>query len=88
MSAIVAALHVVRHARWRINQHFLSLALGYEDLNDHGALRTDTLLQTAVGRAEELASAPTLCRLEGRADRAMAWALHGVLLDLFVESFA
>jgi hypothetical protein len=23
MSAIVAALHVVRHARWRINQHFL-----------------------------------------------------------------
>jgi hypothetical protein len=47
------------------------VALGYEDLNDLGALHTDTLLQTAVGRAEELASAPTLCRLEGRADRAM-----------------
>jgi hypothetical protein len=79
----------IRHTQQdMVRQRVFGLALGYEDLNDHGALRTDTLLQTAVGRDEKLASAPTLCRLEGRADRAMAWALHGVLRDLFVESFA
>ena len=43
-------------------------------------------MQTAVGTTTPLASAPTLCRLENRATRAQAWALHGVLLDQFVAS--
>jgi hypothetical protein len=34
------------------------LALGYEDLNDHGELRHDLALQTAVDRVAPLASAP------------------------------
>jgi hypothetical protein len=38
-------------------------------------------MQTAVGRDEALASAPTFSRLENRATRAQAVALHGVLLD-------
>ncbi|MEK8035099.1 transposase, partial [Ideonella sp. DXS29W] len=40
----------------------------------------------AVGRAEELASAPTLSRLETSATSEHAAALHGVLLDQFIAS--
>jgi hypothetical protein len=67
-------------------QRIYGLCCGYEDLNDHGALREDVLMQTAVGRAEPLASAPTFSRLDNRATRAQAWALHGVLIDQFIAS--
>lgn len=70
-----------------IAQRLYALCCGYEDLNDHDALRADLLMQTAVGRVEPLASAPTLCRLETRATRAQAAALHAVLVDQFIASF-
>jgi hypothetical protein len=35
----------------------------------------------------EIASAPTLCRLEKWADRATAWRLHAVLVEQFITSF-
>jgi hypothetical protein len=68
-------------------QRLYALCCGYEDLNDHKALRGDVLLQSAVGRDRALASAPTFSRLENRATRAQAWALHRVLLEQFVASF-
>jgi hypothetical protein len=40
-----------------------------------------------VGVDREVASAPTLCRLEKWADRATAWRLHQVLVDQFIASF-
>src|SRR3954468_9548395 len=44
-----------------------AIALGYEDLNDHHALRGDPALQVVAGRDPEpevpLASPSTLCRL-------------------------
>lgn len=67
-------------------QRIYGLCCGYEDLNDHAALRDDVLMQTAIGRVDALGSAPTLCRLEARATRATAWALHGVLLDQFIAA--
>jgi hypothetical protein len=67
-------------------QRLYGLCCGYEDLNDHKTLRDDVLMQTAVGREEPLASAPSFSRLENRATRATAWALHGVLIDQFVAS--
>lgn len=67
-------------------QRLYGLCCGYEDLNDHKALRGDTLMQTAVGRDQALASAPTFSRLENRATRAQALALHGVLVDQFIAS--
>jgi len=70
-----------------LKQRVFALCLGYEDLNDHGELRRDVLLQTAVGRDTPLASAPTLCRLENRASRAAAWALHEVIVERFIASF-
>jgi len=65
-------------------QRIYGLCCGYEDLNDHDALRDDLLMQTAVGRVEALASPPTLSRLETRATRAQAVALHGVLVEQFI----
>ena len=67
-------------------QRLYGLCCGYEDLNDHKTLRDDVLMQTAVGRDEPLASAPTFSRLENRATRAQAWALHVVLIDQFIAS--
>lgn len=65
-------------------QRIYGLCCGYEDLNDHDALRDDLLMQTAVGRVDALASSPTLSRLETRATRAQAVALHGVLVEQFI----
>ncbi len=67
-------------------QRIYGLCCGYEDLNDHDALRDDLLMQTAVGRVDALASSPTLSRLETRATRAQAVALHGVLIEQFIAS--
>jgi hypothetical protein len=62
------------------------LALGWEDLNDHGTLRDDVAMQTAVGVQREVASASTPCQLEKWADQATAWRLHQVLVKQFVVS--
>ena len=51
-----------------LSQRIYALALGHEDLNDHGELRHDPALRTAAGRIESLASPSTLCRLEQRAE--------------------
>jgi hypothetical protein len=63
-----------------------ALCCGYEDLNDHTALRRDPLMQTAVGRGEALGSSPTLCRLEKRATRSDVVALNRVLVEQFIAS--
>ena len=79
---------LITHAvRDMLRQRVYGLALGWEDLNDHGALRLDVAMQTAVGVDREVASAPTLCRLENWADRATAWRLHRVLVEQFIASF-
>jgi hypothetical protein len=79
---------LIKHGvRDRLRQRVYGLALGWEDLNDHGALRQDVAMQTAVGVDREVASAPTLCRLENGSDRATAWRLHRVLVEQFVASF-
>lgn len=67
-------------------QRVYGLCQGWSDVCDHNALRADLAMQTAVGRDEALASAPTLSRLETAATPAQAWALHGVLLDQFIAS--
>lgn len=70
-----------------LRQRVYGLALGWEDLNDHGALRQDVAMQTAVGVDEAVASAPTLCRLEKWADQRSAFKLHQVLVEQFIKSF-
>jgi hypothetical protein len=69
-------------------QRIYGLCCGWEDVCDHNVLRRDLALQTAVGRVDDLASGPTLSRLETSSTRAHAAALHGVLLDQFIASKA
>jgi hypothetical protein len=79
---------LIKHAvRDMLRQRVYGLALGWEDLNDHAALRLDVAMQTAVGVDREVASAPTLCRLESWADRATAVRLQHLLVEQFIASF-
>lgn len=57
--AVAAALHdprnqdmIVHDMRALVAQRLYALCCGYEDLNDHTALRNDPLMQTAVGPDE------------------------------------
>ena len=70
-----------------LRQRVYGLVQGWEDLNDHAQLRADVASQTAVGRDDDLASAPTLCRLEKLGTRHAAVRLHEVLIGQFIESF-
>jgi hypothetical protein len=77
---------IIHPLRDLIAQRLYGLCCGYEDLNDHGRLRHDPLLQTAVGKAEALASSPAFSRLETRASRADIVALNSVLVEQFIAT--
>jgi hypothetical protein len=70
-----------------LKQRIYGIALGYEDLNDHDTLRNDPAIQTAVDRVSSLASSPTLCRMENRANRAMIINSNKLMVEKFIESF-
>ncbi len=70
-----------------LRQRIYGLILGYEDLNDHDTLRDDLALQTAVESDKVLASSPTLCRLENRADRETARQVANLIVEKFIQSF-
>jgi hypothetical protein len=75
-----------------LRQRILGIALGYEDLNDHQALRGDPVFQVLAERPPNpqapLASAPTLCRFENSVTRASLARLSAVLVETFIASFA
>ncbi len=60
----------IHDQRAMLAQRIISLALGYEDLNDQQTMRVDPALQLAAGCSPEadqpMASPSTLCRLENR----------------------
>jgi len=68
-----------------VRQRVFGVAAGYEDLNDHEALRFDQALQTAVGQDNDLAGKSTLCRMEQRADRQAVVKAHELLWHHFIE---
>jgi hypothetical protein len=80
--------------RTLLAQRILAIAAGYEDLNDHAALRTDTLFQALTDRrpkagqkeSDPLASPPTLCRLENRITRRDLWRMAAVLVEQYIAS--
>jgi len=71
-----------------IRQRVYGLSLGYEDLNDHKALRSDPLIQTALDKDKALASPSTLCRFENSMGRTEAMLIHKILVERFIESFS
>lgn len=79
----------IQHSlRSLLAQRIYGLCLGWSDVCDHNVLRNDLVMQTAVGRAEPLGSAPTLSRLETGATAEHAARLHEVLMQQFINSHA
>jgi hypothetical protein len=92
---------IVEHQqRTLLAQRVLAITCGWEDLNDHAALRRDLIFQLATNRKatghksgqgdvdpeRPLASASTLCRLENRVDRQACVQINKLLVELFIES--
>jgi hypothetical protein len=69
-------------------QRVLAIAEGYEDCNDHDRLRSDPILKVAAGRqpisGEDLASQPTLTRLENSVSGRELLRMEEVLLERFI----
>jgi hypothetical protein len=81
---------VIHDQRAMLARRIAAIALGYEDLNDHQALRSDPALQLAAGKAPDegalLASPPTHCRLENRIDRKSLVRVAEVLADQLIAA--
>ena len=63
---------------------------GYEDQNDHDALRSDAIFKLIAGRSpddDDLASQPTLSRFENSIGPRSLFNLQDVFIDHFVASF-
>lgn len=84
---------IVHPQRALLAQRIFGIACGYEDLNDHQQLRDDPLWQTATDHPgphdlPELASPPTLCRLENRIQRRTLFDIAVVLVEQFIQAHA
>jgi hypothetical protein len=80
----------VRHSlEALVRQRVFQIACGYEDQNDAATLRADPLFKLACGRLPaseaELASQPTLSRLENAVDRHAVERLAASLVDLYIR---
>jgi Transposase DDE domain group 1 len=80
----------VRHSlEALVRQRVFQIACGYEDQDDADVLRTDPLLKLVCGRLPEtdpdLASQPTLSRLENAVDRKRCYRLAMALGDVYLR---
>jgi hypothetical protein len=81
----------VRHALpLLLRQRILQIACGYEDQNDADTLRRDPLLKLVCGRrphepSADLASQPTLSRLENAVDRRACYQLAQALVAIYLQ---
>jgi hypothetical protein len=72
------------------NQRFYSMLAGYEDCIDANTLKIDPALKAVVNKDnfnEELASQPTLSRLENMVDMHDILRLQKHLIKIFIESY-
>jgi hypothetical protein len=74
-----------------IAQRVYQIACGYEDCSDADDLRRDPMFKLAVGRlpgaGTNLASQPTLSRLENSVSRTQLRRMAEVLIDLFLDHY-
>lgn len=82
----------VRHPLTRLlRQRLLQIACGYEDQDDADTLRHDPLLKWVCGRrhphapSADLASQPTLSRLENAVDRRTCFRLAQTLVGIYLQ---
>jgi len=75
--------------RLLVRQRLLQIACGYEDQDDADSLRHDPLLKLVCGRLPEqgadLASQPTLSRLENAVDRRTCYRLAQTLVAVYLR---
>ena len=75
-----------------LTQRIFQIAAGYEDCNDSDDLRTDMILKTCVGRfpqsGEELASQPTMSRLENSIGKRELYLIGKQLIGTFIASYS
>jgi hypothetical protein len=97
----VAASFATQIADWRrgpvrhplallVRQRLLQIACGYEDQDDADTLRRDPLLKLVCGRrphepSADLASQPTLSRLENAVDRRACYRLARALVAIYLQ---
>lgn len=79
---------ITHSVRSMLVQRVYGISCGYEDLNDHDALRKDILWQAAADRVDDLSSSSTLCRLEQTSEREMCFRLMDLMTEVFIESFS
>jgi hypothetical protein len=94
-AAVAACVPEWRHRRTRhalvdlVRQRVYQIGCGHSDQNDATTLRADPLLKLVCGRLPEsgadLASQPTLSRLENAVDRPAVEAMAAALVDLYVR---
>ena len=74
-----------------IRQRVFQIACGYEDANDSDDLRSDPGLKIACERlpltGDDLASQPTMSRLENSVTRSDLYRMGETLLETFIESY-
>lgn len=73
-----------------VRQRIYGILAGYEDQNDHDALRSDPVFKLVADRLPDgldLASQPTLSRFENAVTIPDLWRLRDFLVDLFIQSF-
>jgi hypothetical protein len=73
-----------------VRQRIYGILAGYEDQNDHDALRHDPVFKLVADRLPDdldLASQPTLSRFENAVSISDLWRLRDVLVDVFIQSF-
>jgi hypothetical protein len=99
ISAVASAIHDTRDVRYIdhsikdiVTQRVNQIACGYEDANDSNSLRSDPALKISTGRLPvsdpDLASQPTISRLENNARRTDLLRMAYALVDNFITSYA
>src|SRR5918999_843240 len=76
---------IEHHTHEMLCQRIYQIAAGYEDCDDADMLRDDPTFQTLVGKADPLASQPTLSRLESQADWHGIRRLSELCLKWFIQ---
>ena len=75
-----------------VRQRVFQIACGYEDQNDSNSLREDPLLKVVCGALPEsgadLASQPTLSRLENAADVSCCYRIARAIFELYLKERA
>ena len=100
IARLTSAIHDTRHPSYidhsladLLRQRIFQTASGYADGNDANTLRHDPMFKLAVGRAplsegNDLASSPTLSRLENSVSRKDIYRLAQSFVDTFIASYA